>query len=67
MTNTFPSVPTFSLNRFNYHDRTLEDKRGNDLARLSGEGGGADPLILHAWHVQLQFHLYFFLVFSHTK
>lgn len=25
------------MNRFDYHDRTLEDKRGNDLARLSGE------------------------------
>lgn len=37
MTNTFTSVPTFSVNRFNYHDRTLEDKRGNDLARSSGE------------------------------
>lgn len=37
MTNKFTSVPTFSVNGFNYHDRTLEDKRGNDLARLSGE------------------------------
>lgn len=43
MTNTFTSVPTFSMNRFNYHDRTLKDKSGNDLARLSGEPRSRKP------------------------
>lgn len=43
MTNTFTSVFTFSVNGLNYHDRTLEDKRGKDLARLSGEPGSTWP------------------------
>lgn len=66
MTNTFTSVPTFSVNGFNYHDRTLEDKRGNDFARLYGEPRSRWPDPACSPGIA-SISPYFFLVFYQTK
>lgn len=70
MTKALTSVSTFLVNRFNYHDRMVEDKRANDMARLSREPWNRwpDPEIEDVLEVHLQFpNLGFFFTFSRTK